>query len=204
MRKLVIETASEACSIALFDGDKLVAADHRVLGRGHAERLIPMVGALPDRGKADEIYVSLGPGSFTGTRIGLAAARALGVAWSARVEGFPTLAIVAAAAREKHEENDLLVVMAGGHGEFFVQPFDATGLPRADHASLKPEAAVERFADEQVFVGNRAEAFVDLRGSGQALEILPDARAFPVMPAELHIAKLAPIYGRPPDAKAPV
>ncbi|TNE48022.1 MAG: tRNA (adenosine(37)-N6)-threonylcarbamoyltransferase complex dimerization subunit type 1 TsaB, partial [Sphingomonadales bacterium] len=43
MRTLAIETATEACSIALFDGDQLIANDHRVLGRGHAERLVPMI-----------------------------------------------------------------------------------------------------------------------------------------------------------------
>ena len=91
MRILAIETATEACSAALFDNGALVDSRHEVLGRGHAERLVPMIAELPGKGRADEIRVSLGPGSFTGVRIGLAVARALGIAWHAEVRGYPTL-----------------------------------------------------------------------------------------------------------------
>uniref|UniRef100_UPI00359301A6 tRNA (adenosine(37)-N6)-threonylcarbamoyltransferase complex dimerization subunit type 1 TsaB n=1 Tax=Blastomonas sp. TaxID=1909299 RepID=UPI00359301A6 len=80
---LVIDAATEACSVALFERDALIASDHAVLGRGHAERLIPMIAALPERGRADTILVNCGPGSFTGVRVGLAAARALALAWGA-------------------------------------------------------------------------------------------------------------------------
>ena len=99
MRILAIETATEACSTALFDNGTLLDARHEVLGRGHAERLVPMIAELPGKGRAKEIRVSLGPGSFTGVRIGLAVARALGVAWHAQVRGYSTLALVAAIAR---------------------------------------------------------------------------------------------------------
>jgi tRNA threonylcarbamoyladenosine biosynthesis protein TsaB len=47
MRTLVIDCATEACSVALFDGDALIAGECRVLGRGHAEALVPMIAALP-------------------------------------------------------------------------------------------------------------------------------------------------------------
>ena len=96
MRILVIDSATEACSVALFDGGTLVDGAYEVIGRGHAERLVPMIAELPDKGHADRVVVSLGPGSFTGVRIGLAAARALGLAWKAEVLGYPTLALVAA------------------------------------------------------------------------------------------------------------
>ena len=93
MRLLAIDCATEACSVALFEDGGLVAARHEVLGRGHAEKLVPMIADLPDRGRAGEIRVSLGPGSFTGTRIGLAAARALSIAWKAEVRGLSLIHI---------------------------------------------------------------------------------------------------------------
>ena len=128
MRTLVIDSATEACSTALFEDGALVAGDYEILGRGHAERLVPMISELPDKGRAERIAVSLGPGSFTGVRIGLAAARALGLAWRAEVVGYPTLALVAAMARASHP-GALTVCMTGGHGEWFVQDFGADGLP---------------------------------------------------------------------------
>ncbi|NQX96176.1 MAG: tRNA (adenosine(37)-N6)-threonylcarbamoyltransferase complex dimerization subunit type 1 TsaB, partial [Erythrobacter sp.] len=127
MRTLAIETASEACSVALFEDSVLVAHDHRVLGRGHAELLIPMIADLPGKGMARRILVSLGPGSFTGLRVGLAAARALGVAWNVPVLGYPTMRLVQLSA-SLTETRAVTVCMNGGHGEWFVQDFDADGV----------------------------------------------------------------------------
>ena len=203
MRILAIETASEACSVALFEGGVLLDRRHETIGRGHAERLIPMIAELPDRGKADEIRVSLGPGSFTGTRIGLAAARALGIAWNAQVRGYPTLALVAAVVRADRGATPVDVAMTGGHGEFYIQPFDADGLPLAPHASLPPAEAAT-ISTAPVIAGTRAIALAEVRGSGDAMEIWPDAALALTIPDALLIADLSPIYGRPPDAKLPV
>lgn len=208
MRTLAIECATEACSVALFEGadDGVQLLDHRheIIGRGHAERLVPMIAELAARGRADRILVSLGPGSFTGTRIGLATARALGIAWGSQVSGFPTLALVAATARSVHDasESALLVAMSGGHGEYFVQAFDARGLPLADHATLVPDAAAG-FSDTPLVAGSKAKELVALRGSGEALNLLPDASCAIGLPLSLLTVRLAPIYGRPPDAKLP-
>jgi tRNA threonylcarbamoyl adenosine modification protein YeaZ len=199
MRVLAIETASEACSIALFEGEALVAHDHRVIGRGHAEALVPMIAALPGKGRSDRILVSLGPGSFTGVRIGLAAARALGFAWGAEVLGYPTLALIAAQARAVHPGAAVTVCTNGGHGEWFMADFTGDGLPLGDAASLTPQAARARAA-AQVLAGNRAALLAEGLPGAAVLDILPDARAVPLLAREHLTPALAPIYGRGPDA----
>lgn len=203
MRTLAIETAGEACSVALFQDGELIDHGHETIGRGHAERLISMIGALPDRGHAQEILVSLGPGSFTGVRIGLAAARALGLAWGATVLGYPTLALVAAMAR-KRGARQVGVCMNGGHGEWFVQFFVESGTPGGDLQSLPPAKAVDALATPMV-AGNRAAQFAELaEAQVDALDLLADARHALAIPRVLLTGNLAPIYGRAPDARVPV
>ena len=202
MRILAIETATEACSVALFEDGVLTGARYAELGRGHAERLVPMISELPGGGRAGELRVSLGPGSFTGVRIGIAAARALGLAWCAKVLGYPTLALVAAMARGKQSQ-PVGVCMNGGHGEWFVQDFCADGLPSGAWASLTPSSAIAHLASHTV-AGNRAEEFAEAAGRAiDAIPLLPDARHVMQVPEALMTTHLSPIYGRAPDAKAP-
>ena len=202
MRTLVIECATEACSVALFAGDVLLAQDHRVLGRGHAEHLVPMIATLPERGRAERILVARGPGSFTGVRIGLATARALALAWGSMVLAYPSLAIVAAMARAGHPGEPVSVAMTGGHGEWFVCGFGGDGLPEAAVESLTPDAA-SAAARHPLVAGSQAAALVERRGQGTALALLPDARHALAIPAALLSPDLAPDYGRPPDARLP-
>ncbi|HWU01674.1 MAG TPA: tRNA (adenosine(37)-N6)-threonylcarbamoyltransferase complex dimerization subunit type 1 TsaB [Novosphingobium sp.] len=199
-RTLAIECTTEACSVALFEGAQLLAGEFRHLGRGHAEALVPMIAALPDRGQATRIAVGLGPGSFTGVRIGLAAARALALAWQAQCVGYPTLALIAAMARAQTDQDEVLVATTGGHGEWFVQGFDAndTTLPLA---SLRPDAAAA--LPQAIVAGSQAEALVTRRGSGHALPLWPDARAVMTLPQRAFTPDLSPIYGRAPDARLP-
>ena len=207
-RILAIDTASEACSVALFEGETLLAHDHRVLGRGHAEALVPMIAALPGRGRADEIRVSLGPGSFTGVRIGIAAARALGFAWSATVRGYPTFALLAAMALRDHaDESDTGVTVCtnGGHGEWFVQNFgisrDGRPLMFEDAVrSLNPTAASAE-VHHRLVTGNRARELAELHGDELRINVqLPDARRANLLDDSHLTARLSPIYGRGPDA----
>ena len=202
MKMLAIDCATEACSVALFEGDELIAGELRMLGRGHAEQLVPMISHLPDRGRAGQISVALGPGSFTGVRIGLAAARALGLAWGARVIGYPTLALIAAMARKRLGAGPVSTAMRAGHGEWFVQDFGEDGLPQTSLSSLPPQAAIDTARHVQV-AGTEAEALVAGRGNGTALELWPDARELKLLPDALFMDNLAPIYGRGPDAHLP-
>ncbi|MCW1428019.1 tRNA (adenosine(37)-N6)-threonylcarbamoyltransferase complex dimerization subunit type 1 TsaB [Novosphingobium sp. JCM 18896] len=201
MRILAIDSATEACSVALFDDDNLIAGEFRMLGRGHAEQLVPMIAALPEKGRATRIAVALGPGSFTGVRVGLAAARALAFAWGAELVGYPTLDLVAAIARSDRP-GPVSVAMTGGHGEWFVQNFDEGGAPLAALASLAPPAATTAVTADTV-AGSQAEALIVSRGSGEALALWPDARALTLLPAATFTAEVHPLYGRAPDAKLP-
>lgn len=214
MRVLTIECATEACSVALWQpGTPLGQFDHdfRVLGRGHAEALVPMIAALPDKGRADRILVSLGPGSFTGIRVGLAAARALSLAWGAECLGYPTLALVAASNSDwgaflpgQMEGNpvDVLVCMEGGHGDWFVQPFNAAGAPTGPFRAMSPDEAIAHCPHE-IVVGSRAKAFVERRGWGKAHELYPNAISSYKIPGDQLTSNLTPIYGRAPDARLP-
>jgi len=205
VRTLIIESATEACSVALFEGDEdrpaLLAGAYEVIGRGHAERLVPMIAELPAKGHADRVIVSLGPGSFTGVRIGLAAARALGLAWQAEVLGYPTLALVASSAWQP-QLRPVTVCMAGGHGEWFIQNFGADGRPEDKAQSLGPEQSAAA-CRHSVIAGTKAAALAALVGTDRTVvDLLPDARKFN-LPRALLTADLAPLYGRPPDAKLP-
>ncbi|WP_088309072.1 tRNA (adenosine(37)-N6)-threonylcarbamoyltransferase complex dimerization subunit type 1 TsaB [Novosphingobium sp. B 225] len=202
MLTLVIDSATEACSVALLDGDVAIAGECRVLGRGHAESLVPMIAALPGKGRAGRIAVALGPGSFTGLRVGLAAARALALAWGADLVGYPSLALIAAMARAERGAQPVGVCMSGGHGEWFVAHFDAAGQELAAPASLRPEDAALRDWPALI-AGSQADALVARRGMGEALPLLPDARCLGLLRAELLSHSVQLHYGRAPDARLP-
>ena len=195
---LVIETATAACSAALLDADgALVDERHEVVGRGHAERLVPMVGELLGGRRPDSILVDCGPGSFTGIRVGLAAAHGLAIGWGAPVAGFSSLALLAAMSGE----SGAAAALHGGHGEIFVQDYRGDPLaPLAPLRSLRPEAAAEAVAAE-IVIGPAAGLLVALRGRGRAIDALPRAAEAGRLPSSLRSLEPRPLYGRAPDAR---
>ncbi len=199
LRTLVIDTATAACSVALIEGRTVIAETHDVVGRGHAEHLMPMIAALPDGGRANTILVDCGPGSFTGIRVGLAAARALGLGWGVPVHGYSSMAAVAAAAGSA--EAMIGIALIGGHGELFVQRYATSPLaPIGSLQSLIPGAAAVALPDAEIF-GSGADQLVDARGSGHAHHRLPRASDSLLLPIALTQLAPRPIYGRGADAK---
>ena len=203
MRTLVIETSTTACSVALIEAGAVIARTHDVVGRGHAERLIPMIADLPDGGRADRILVDCGPGSFTGVRVGIAAARGLALGWGSEIAGFSSLPLIAAAAFSERPTHDIAVVMEGGHGEVFMQAFSADLSPRTDMVSLRPDAALAALAGRRA-VGNGIRWLAALDPMLDLTEALPDAAAAILLPDSLTALPPSPIYGRAPDAKPSV
>jgi tRNA threonylcarbamoyl adenosine modification protein YeaZ len=201
---LAIDTATAACSAALIaDGEVVRAARERV-GRGHAERLVPMIETLlRDAGgvRPSEILVDCGPGSFTGLRVGLAAAIGLGIGWGVPVRGASSLAVIAAALFARDPALDrCAVALTGGHGELFVQRFAAhpfTAL--SDLASLAPERAA--LVPEAHVAGSGAAALIAARGRGHVIDMLPDAAEMALLPLAFRLLDPRPIYGRAPDAR---
>jgi tRNA threonylcarbamoyladenosine biosynthesis protein TsaB len=176
----VIETATSACSVALIENGAVIGSDAAVVGRGHAERLMPMIAALADGGRADEVWVDCGPGSFTGIRVGIAAARGLGFGWDVPVHGFSSMALIAADWFAQNDGDAVTVVMEGGHGEKFVQPFMSN--PLRETSPLKSVLA--------------GDLLVDGPSTGDALPHAENAVLLSAAPLPAR-----PIYGRAPDAK---
>ena len=195
---LVIDSATAACSVALVEGSRVVDERHEVVGRGHAERLIPMIDDLLAGRRPSAILVDCGPGSFTGVRVGLAAAHALAIGWGVPLTGYSSMAAIAAMSTAAASVG---VALHAGHGQIFVQSYGHGPIAPLDELqSLPPDAAAEALAAPFV-LGSAAEMLVTIRGHGEAINALPRASAAATLPEILRSLPPRPIYGRAPDAK---
>jgi len=195
---LAFDTSSAACTAALFDGDICIACRDELIGRGHSERLVPMIGELLDGRRADRILVGVGPGSFTGIRVAIAAAHGLAIGWGAELLGMSSLALLAAGVAT---EGEVAAAVGGGHGELFVQQFDAmTATPTSDLRNVVPAEAA-RLANAALVIGSGAKQLVEARGSGEARELWPSAANALRVPQALRSLPPKPVYARAPDAR---
>src|SRR3954454_1731925 len=195
---LAFDTSSTACTAALFDdGGACLASRDEQIGRGHSERLVPMLAELLEGRAANRIVVGVGPGSFTGIRVGIAAAHGLAIGWDAELLGMSSLALLAAGVEPAGE---VAVAILGGHGELFVQEFDSRGEPTSELANLPPAAAAAATTAELI-VGSGAQQLVDVRGSGEAHDAWPSAANALKLPVNLRILAAKPVYARAPDSR---
>jgi tRNA threonylcarbamoyladenosine biosynthesis protein TsaB len=134
MRVLAIDTALEACSAAVLDTERaaVAARESRPMLRGHAEALIPLIARVLERAgldiaEIDRIAVTTGPGSFTGLRVGIAAARGIALATGKPAVGLTTLAAYAAPFIAADDTQPVVVAIDARHGHVYLQVFGPGG-----------------------------------------------------------------------------
>ncbi|PZU47408.1 MAG: tRNA (adenosine(37)-N6)-threonylcarbamoyltransferase complex dimerization subunit type 1 TsaB [Sphingomonas sp.] len=159
-RTLVIATGHDL-SLALLEEGELLAQSHDPMAKGHAEALVPAIAALlaPFGGSAcrcDHVVVETGPGSFTGLRVGLAAARALALAWDATLSGIRSTQMVAA---EMPGEGRLLVALEAPRGQIWAEGFQ--GVARN---SVLPPIALTKTEAETI-----AQGYEEVAGTARHL-----------------------------------
>jgi tRNA threonylcarbamoyl adenosine modification protein YeaZ len=219
MKILAIDTALGAASACVFEAgaEAPEAAESIAMERGHAEALLPLIARVMAQtaggfASLSRIAVTVGPGSFTGLRIGIAAARAIGLVCNVPVVGVATLAALAAPLILEQKQGLVAAAIDAHHGNIYLAAFGqdgrATVLPRltslADALSVLEGAplrltgsAAPMLAIEAVAAGR----VVDLAAEGSAPDIVFVAKlgllADPLIPAR-------PLYLKAPDAKPPM
>ena len=225
MRILGFDTATSACSAAVWEDGRIAARRFEPMSRGQSERLMPMVREVLSEAGADFpdldlLAVTTGPGAFTGLRIGLAAARGMALAGDLACFGVTTLDAVAAGVSEtERQKANVLVVLDSKRAEVYAQAFRSDLRPLSEAQALMPADLAALTANGE---GDANRVLVAGDGAGQVIQALkdkgieavlstapgvPDAatvaaiaaeRWSPDQPAE----PLRPLYLRPPDAKA--
>ncbi len=210
---LAVDCAASLCAACVYD-----AAAGRELGRhvldlgtGHAERLMAVIaGALEEAGKAyddlDRIAVSVGPGSFTGVRVGVSAARGLALALKIPAVGITTLEALAAEALAAYPGRQVLAALDAGRGEIHAALYDEALRPRHGPAAATLEEMAAMAGEKRpVLAGTAAGAIADAAGGGfdkgplaATADIAVYARLAASRPAG---EKPRPLYLREADAR---
>lgn len=212
MNLLAFDSAQAACSAAVWRDGAVAARRAARMERGHAEALMPMVVAtLADAGigfaALDAVAVTVGPGSYTGIRVGLAAGKGIALARGIPLIGVTTLEAVARAAGPERAGAPVYVALETKRADLYVQAFDATLRPLGPAAAIAPEAACVPAGalvagDGAVRLKARLAARGDVafaRGDG----IVDAAVVAEIAAARGASGPVAPLYLRPPDVTLP-
>lgn len=214
MRILAIDTAFAACSVGVSaDNARPPVTVSEIIGRGHAERLLGMVqAAMGEAGlrvvDLDRIAVTIGPGSFTGVRVGIAAARGLALVTGCPAVGIGSLPVLADHARAIAGARPVLAVLDARRGEVYTQSFDRHGAPLGPPEVAAAELVAERVDQETLLAGAGADQILAELGQFDEARVV-HRDAAPDITTLLRLARDAPapasaprpLYLRPPDAK---
>jgi tRNA threonylcarbamoyladenosine biosynthesis protein TsaB len=216
MRVLAIDTALAACAAAVLDTDHgIVASESLPMVRGHAEALIPLIArvikqcemSFRDLGR---IAVTTGPGSFTGVRVGLAAARGFGVATGVPVVGVSTLSVYAAPYLANNGKTPVVAAIDARHDHVFLQVFGPGGQSLVSPRLAPLSEAVEAASGAPAcLVGSAARAVADRLAKNAAPPRAVDPRDAPDIVWVAQIGAVTPQaqsaphpqYLRAPDAQ---
>ena len=214
---LAIDTALDACATAVLDTGtgKLIAQQSQAMKRGHAEALMPQIArVMKEAGlpfaALDRVAVTTGPGSFTGLRVGLSAARGIALAADKPVVGLTTLSAFAAPALSEHGEHAIISVIDARHDHVYFQVVSGDGSPLVEpKVALVAEAlAASRFGAPHL-VGNAARMIAERWPADAPPPVKVDDQAAPDIAwvawlgavADPTTAPARPFYLRAPDAK---
>ncbi len=215
MRLLAIDTALNACSVAVLDdtrdGEGICSASDQ-MGRGHAERLMTMIGeVLADSelcfADLDRIVATVGPGSFTGVRVGLSTARGLGLVLDKPVVGVTTLAALADEAL-RTTSLPVAAVIDARRGEVYHQVFCEDG-PVTEPVVESVNELVGRLPERCALIGSASEPVAVAAAEAGRHTIVVSAAGAPSIAAVARLGAIttipesppAPLYLRAPDAK---
>jgi tRNA threonylcarbamoyladenosine biosynthesis protein TsaB len=217
---LAIDTALDACAAGVLDTEagKLIAQESLPMKRGHAEALMPLIARVIEASgigfaALDRIAVTTGPGSFTGLRVGLSAARGIALAANKPVVGLPTLTAYAAPVVSQNGEHPVISAIDARHDHVYLQAVSGNGssLIRPCVASVEEALGASKFGAPHL-VGNAAKILAD-RWPAQALppfkvdpQPAPDIAWVAWLGAAVSpdTAPARPFYLRAPDAKPSV
>jgi tRNA threonylcarbamoyladenosine biosynthesis protein TsaB len=164
LRVLAIDTALDACAAAVLDTDRRGGFTGRSLPmmRGHAEALMPLIAEVMSAAgvefsELDRIAVTVGPGSFTGLRVGVAAARGIALAAGTPAIGLTTLSVLAAPFFHADDSKPLLAVIDARHSQVYMQLFGTGGRSLiAPRLATVRDAVRAAMASPTRIVGNAA------------------------------------------------